>query len=197
MEGSAVSVFRQVPVGILPDWAIKQYVKIEPFADGAPRPGVVSFGSSSFGYDVRLGSTFKLFSAVHAEGLIVDPKKINDKAFVTVENDYCVIPPNHYALGESLEYFEIPRDVTVLCVGKSTYARCGVIANVTPLEASWRGKITIEISNSTPLPVKVYANEGICQLLFFRASAPCDVSYAEKSGVYQDQKGLTLPTVRQ
>jgi dCTP deaminase len=186
----------QVPYGLLPDWAIKAHVKIEPWSECAARPGVISYGVSSYGYDVRLGKKFKLFSAVHAEGLIVDPKALTDKAFVTVEADHCIIPPNHYALGETVEYFDIPRDVTVVCVGKSSYARAGVIVNVTPLEAEWRGHVTLEISNSTPLPVKLYAGEGICQMLFFRAEAPCDVSYADKRGVYQGQTGLTLPRVR-
>jgi dCTP deaminase len=188
---------RHIPYGILPDWAIEQYVQITPLSKNAPRPGVISYGTGSYGYDVRLGRRFKLFSAVHAEGLVVDPKKMNEKAFVDVEGDHCFIPPNHFALAESLEHFVIPRDVTVICLGKSTYARCGVIVNVTPLEADWAGKITIEISNSTPLPVKLYAEEGIAQLLFFRAEQQCDVSYADKKGIYQNQGGLTLPKVRE
>jgi dCTP deaminase len=188
---------REIPHGILPDWAIKKYVKIVPFAENAPRPGVISFGLGSYGYDVRLGSRYKLFSAVHAKGLIVDPKHVDDSAFVDIDDDHCIIPPNHYALAESMEYLEIPRDVTVICIGKSTYARSGIIANITPLEASWRGKITLEISNSTPLPVKLYSGEGVVQLLFFRAEQQCDVSYADKKGIYQDQTGLVTPRVRQ
>ena len=190
---------RIMPHGLLPDWAIREYVHIEPFSEGASRQGVISYGTSSYGYDVRLGRKFKLFSAVHAEGLIIDPKKMSGKAFVDVEGDYCIIPPNHYALAETMEYFEIPRDVTGIAVGKSTYARCGIIANITPLEAGWKGKLTIEVSNSTPLPVKLYAEEGICQLLFFRAEAACETSYAERKGggIYQDQAGLTLPKVRE
>ncbi|MCI0681656.1 MAG: dCTP deaminase [Gemmataceae bacterium] len=180
-------------MGLLADWQIRKLVKIEPFAEEAYRPGTVSFGVSSYGYDVRVGRHFKVFTNVY--GTVIDPKKFEPKAFVDIEGDFCVIPPNSFALAETVEYFEIPRDVLATCLGKSTYARCGIIVNVTPLEPEWRGRITIEISNTTPLPAKVYANEGIAQILFFKADAPCEKSYADKRGKYQDQKGLTLPFV--
>jgi dCTP deaminase len=180
-------------MGILSDWQIRQEIKIDPFAEGSLRPGTISYGLSSYGYDVRVGRHFKLFTDVY--GAIVDPKNFNTDAFVDLEADYCIIPPNSFALAETVEYFEIPRDILSICLGKSTYARCGVIVNVTPLEPEWRGKITIEISNTTPLPAKIYANEGIAQILFLRAEGVCRTSYADKKGKYQDQKGLTLPFV--
>src|SRR2546423_2387235 len=178
---------------VLPDWQIGRDVKIEPFAESAVRPGVISYGVSSYGYDVRVGRKFKVFTNVHCA--IVDPKNFNPASFVDVEGDSCLIPPNSFALAETVEYFEIPRDVLAICLGKSTYARCGVIVNVTPLEPEWRGKVTIEISNTTPLPAKIYANEGIAQILFHRTAAICEKSYADKKGKYQDQTGLTLPFV--
>lgn len=180
-------------MGLLPDWQIERDVKIEPFAASAVRPGTISYGLTSYGYDVRVGRHFKVFTNVY--GAVVDPKHFTPTAFVDIEADHCVIPPNSFALAETVEYFEIPRDILCVCVGKSTYARCGVIVNVTPLEPEWRGKITIEISNTTPLPAKIYANEGIAQILFFRGDAVCRTSYADKKGKYQDQKGLTLPFV--
>jgi dCTP deaminase len=180
-------------MGLLADWQIQRDIKIEPFADGSVRPGTISYGVTSYGYDVRVGRHFKVFTNVY--GAIIDPKNFNPSAFVDIEADFCVIPPNSFALAETVEYFEIPRDILCVCVGKSTYARCGIIVNVTPLEPEWRGKITIEISNTTPLPAKIYANEGIAQILFFRADAVCRTSYADKKGKYQDQKGLTLPFV--
>jgi len=180
-------------MGLLADWQIKKLVKIEPFAEEAHRPGVISYGVSSYGYDVRVGRHFKVFTNVY--GAVVDPKKFDPTAFVDIEADACVIPPNSFALAETVEYFEIPRNVLATCLGKSTYARCGIIVNVTPLEPEWRGKITIEISNTTPLPAKIYANEGIAQILFFKADEVCEKSYADKKGKYQDQKGLTLPFV--
>ena len=180
-------------MGLLADWQIKKDIKIEPFAEESFRQGVISFGVSSYGYDVRVGRHFKVFTNVY--GAVVDPKKFATNAFVDIEGDSCIIPPNSFALAETVEYFEIPRDILCVCVGKSTYARCGIIVNVTPLEPEWRGRITIEISNTTPLPAKVYANEGIAQILFFRAEAVCQTSYADKKGKYQDQKGLTLPFV--
>ncbi len=180
-------------MGLLPDWQIKRDVKIEPFADEQCRPGVISYGLSSYGYDVRVGRKFKVFTNVY--GALVDPKNFATNAFVDIEGDYCIIPPNSFALAETVETFEIPRDVLATCLGKSTYARCGIIVNVTPLEPEWRGKITIEISNTTPLPAKIYANEGIAQILFFKAEAVCEKSYSDKKGKYQDQKGLTLPFV--
>jgi dCTP deaminase len=180
-------------MGLLADWQIRQLVKIEPFAEESWRPGVISYGVSSYGYDVRVGRSFKVFTDVY--GAIVDPKQFNPRSFVDITDDVCIIPPNSFALAETVETFEIPRDVLATCLGKSTYARCGIIVNVTPLEPEWRGKITIEISNTTPLPAKIYANEGIAQILFFKADAVCAKSYADKKGKYQDQKGLTLPFV--
>jgi dCTP deaminase len=179
--------------GVLADWQIQKEVKIEPFAESAHRPGVISYGVSSYGYDVRVGRQFKVFT--NARCTVVDPKNFDRASFVDMEGDFCLIPPNSFALAETVETFEIPRDILSICVGKSTYARCGIIVNVTPLEPEWRGKITIEISNTTPLPAKIYANEGIAQILFLRADAVCKTSYGDKRGKYQDQKGLTLPFV--
>ena len=180
-------------MGLLADWQIRKEVKIEPFAEESLRPGVVSYGVSSYGYDVRVGRSFKVFTNVY--GAVIDPKKFDPSAFVDIDGDYCIIPPNSFTLAETVEYIEVPRSVLCICVGKSTYARCGIIVNVTPLEPEWRGKITIEISNTTPLPAKIYAGEGIAQILFFRADEVCKTSYADKKGKYQDQKGLTLPFV--
>lgn len=180
-------------MGILADWQIRREIKIEPFADSSSRPGVVSYGVSSYGYDVRVGRKFKVFTNVHCA--VVDPKHFDPTSFVDIEADHCLIPPNSFALAETVEYLEIPRDILGVCLGKSTYARCGIIVNVTPLEPEWRGKVTIEISNTTPLPAKIYSGEGIAQILFYRADAVCEVSYGDKRGKYQDQKGLTLPFV--
>ncbi|MCS7016037.1 MAG: dCTP deaminase [Gemmatales bacterium] len=179
---------------VLSDIQIQREIVIRPFAEGNARPGVISYGLSSYGYDVRVGRHFKVFTNVY--GAVVDPKNFSPTAFVDIEGDHCLIPPNSFALAESLEYFEIPRDVLAICVGKSTYARCGIIVNITPLEPEWRGKITLEISNTTPLPAKIYANEGIAQIVFLRAEQVCRISYADKKGKYQDQKGLTLPFVQ-
>ncbi len=180
-------------MGVLPDWEIQRDVVIRPFGEAAPRAGVISYGVSSYGYDVRVGRQFKVFTNVR--GAVVDPKKFDPAAFVDIEGDFCLIPPNSFALAETVEYLEIPRDIIAICVGKSTYARCGIIVNVTPLEPEWRGRVTLEISNTTPLPAKIYANEGIAQILFLRTEAVCQTSYADKKGKYQDQKGLTLPFV--
>jgi dCTP deaminase len=180
-------------VGVLPDWQIQSDIVIRPFAEGQLKPGTISYGVSSYGYDVRVGRHFKVFTNVRSA--VVDPKHFDSNSFVDVDGDYCLIPPNSFALAETVEYLEIPRDVLAICVGKSTYARCGIIVNVTPLEPEWRGKITLEISNTTPLPAKIYANEGIAQILFLRAEEVCQTSYADKKGKYQDQKGLTLPFV--
>lgn len=180
-------------MGVLPDWQIERDIKIEPFAKSEARQGVISYGVSSYGYDVRVGRHFKVFT--NARCAVVDPKNFDPASFVDIEGDSCLIPPNSFALAETVEYLEIPRDVIAVCVGKSTYARCGIIVNVTPLEPEWRGRVTIEISNTTPLPAKIYAGEGIAQILFLRAEAVCEVSYGDKRGKYQDQKGLTLPFV--
>ena len=189
-------------MGVLCDTQIRELVGIEPFEDGLRRPGKVSYGVSSYGYDVRVGSRFKVFTPVTRSGLVevVDPKRFTDEFMVEIDvaqagQDHIVIPPNSFALAETVEVFDVPRDILVICVGKSTYARCGLIVNVTPLEPEWRGKVTLEISNTTPLPAKVYANEGIAQMIFLRGERTCAVSYADKAGKYQDQAGLTLPKV--
>ena len=187
---------------VLCDTQIRELVGIEPFADNEKRPGAISYGVSSYGYDVRVGTLFKIFTPVARDGrqAVVDPKKFDDRSFVTVDTDetgedHVMIPPNSFALCETVETLTIPRDTLVICVGKSTYARCGIIVNVTPLEPEWRGKVTIEISNTTPLPAKIYANEGIAQMIFLKAERVCAVSYADKHGKYQDQTGLVLPKV--
>jgi dCTP deaminase len=164
---------------------------IEPFEDRQVRDGVVSYGLSSYGYDIRVANEFKVFTNINST--VVDPKNFDARSFVDVQADVCIIPPNSFALAKTVEYFRIPRDVLTVCVGKSTYARCGLIVNVTPFEPEWEGFVTLEISNTTPLPAKVYANEGIAQVLFFQSDEPCEVSYADKAGKYQKQQGLTLP----
>ncbi len=164
---------------------------IEPFSENQVREGVISFGVSSYGYDMRIAEEFKIFTNINST--IVDPKGFDPRSFVDFKGDVCIIPPNSFALGHSVEYFRIPRDVLVICLGKSTYARCGLVVNVTPLEPEWEGHVTIEISNTTPLPARIYANEGIAQLLFIQGSEVCETSYADKSGKYQAQKGITLP----
>ncbi len=181
-------------MGVLPDWQIERDVKIDPLASSESRPGRISYGLTSYGYDVRVGRRFKVFTNVY--GTVVDPKNFDPQSFVDIEADFCVIPPNSFALAETVEYLEIPRNVIGICVGKSTYARCGIIVNVTPLEPEWRGRITIEISNTTPLPAKIYAGEGIAQILFVEGAGLCRTSYADKKGKYQDQPGLTLPFVQ-
>jgi dCTP deaminase len=164
---------------------------IDPFEDRQVREGVVSYGLSSYGYDIRVADEFKVFTNINST--VVDPKNFDARSFVDVKADVCIIPPNSFALAKTVEYFRIPRDVLTVCVGKSTYARCGLIVNVTPFEPEWEGFVTLEISNTTPLPAKVYANEGIAQVLFFQGDEPCEVSYADKKGKYQGQQGLTLP----
>ncbi len=166
---------------------------IEPFVDSQVRAGVISYGLSSYGYDIRVADEFKVFTNVHST--IVDPKGFDPRSMVDVRGEVCIIPPNSFALARSVEYIRVPRDVLVICLGKSTYARCGIIVNVTPLEPEWEGHITIEISNTTPLPAKIYANEGIAQLIFLQADEPCQVSYADKKGKYQRQRGIVLPKV--
>jgi len=164
---------------------------IEPFEGRQMREGVISYGVSSYGYDMRVAREFKIFTNVLNS--IVDPKAFDPRSFVEFEGDVCIVPPNSFALARSVEYFRIPRDVVTICVGKSTYARCGVITNVTPFEPEWEGFVTLEISNTTPLPARIYANEGIAQVLFFKGDEPPEVSYADKKGKYQGQKGVTLP----
>lgn len=166
---------------------------IYPFEEKQNRKGVISYGLSSYGYDARVSNEFKIFTNIDSS--IVDPKNFCDKGFVTRHTDVCIIPPNSFVLATTVEYFKIPRDVLVVCVGKSTYARCGIIVNVTPLEPEWEGHVTLEFSNTTPLPAKIYANEGACQFLFLKGETVCDVSYADKSGKYMDQRGVTLPVV--
>lgn len=166
---------------------------IEPFEESLVRPGVISYGLSSYGYDIRVADEFKVFTDVYST--VVDPKNFDPRSFVDVRGEVCVIPPNSFALARSVEYFRIPRNVLVVCVGKSTYARCGIIVNVTPLEPEWEGYLTLEISNTTPLPAKIYAYEGIAQVLFFEADEVCERSYREKGGRYQKQQGITIPRV--
>ena len=182
-------------MGLKPDHWIQKMVKehkmIEPFADRQVRDGVISFGVSSYGYDIRVADEFKIFTNVYSA--IVDPKKFVTESMVDYKGDVCVIPPNSFALARTIEYFRIPRSVLTICVGKSTYARCGIIVNVTPFEPEWEGYVTLEISNTTPLPAKIYANEGIAQVLFFEADEGCEVSYADKKGKYQKQEEIVLP----
>jgi dCTP deaminase len=168
---------------------------IEPFAEAQVREGAISYGVSSYGYDMRVAGEFRVFTNVYSS--VVDPKAFDSQSFVEFAGDVCVIPPNSFALARSIEYFRIPRDVLTLCVGKSTYARCGIITNVTPFEPQWEGHVTLEISNTTPLPAKIYANEGIAQVLFFEADPDdvCEVSYADRQGKYQAQRGVTLPRI--
>jgi dCTP deaminase len=168
-----------------------EHKMIEPFEDRQVREGVISYGLSSYGYDIRVANEFKVFTNINST--VVDPKNFDARSFVDVKTDICIIPPNSFALAKTVEYFRIPRDVLTVCVGKSTYARCGLIVNVTPFEPEWEGFVTLEISNTTPLPARVYANEGIAQVLFFQSDEPCEVSYADKKGKYQKQQGLTLP----
>jgi dCTP deaminase len=169
----------------------REHGMIEPFVDDQVRQGVISYGVSSYGYDVRVGNEFKVFTNVY--NTVVDPKSFDPRSFVDIVADECIIPPNSFALASTIEYFRIPRDILTVCLGKSTYARCGIIVNVTPFEPEWEGHVTIEISNTTPLPAKIYANEGIAQVLFFQGDEPCEKSYKDKKGKYQAQRGVTLP----
>ena len=163
---------------------------ISPFENSQIRDGVISYGVSSFGYDLRISNEFKIFTNIN--NTVVDPKNFDPKSFVDLVSDICIVPPNSFALGRSVEYFKIPRNVLTICLGKSTYARCGIVVNVTPFEPEWEGYVTLEISNTTPLPAKIYANEGIAQVLFFEGEEP-RVSYKDKKGKYQSQVGITLP----
>ncbi|MGB9896319.1 dCTP deaminase [Thermanaerothrix sp.] len=182
-------------MGLKPDhWIRKMALEhgmIEPFVDHQVRTGVISYGLSSYGYDIRVADEFKIFTNVFSA--MVDPKDFDPKSMVDFKGEVCVIPPNSFALGRTVEYFRIPRNVLTVCLGKSTYARCGIIVNVTPFEPEWEGYVTLEISNTTPLPAKIYANEGIAQVLFFEADEVCEVSYADKKGKYQKQSGIYLP----
>jgi len=184
-------------MGLKPDHWIQKMVKehrmIEPYADRQVREGVISFGVSSYGYDIRVADEFKIFTNVFSK--IVDPKEFVTESMVDYKGDVCIIPPNSFALARTIEYFRIPRSVLTVCVGKSTYARCGIIVNVTPFEPEWEGFVTLEISNTTPLPAKIYANEGIAQVLFFEADEECEVSYADKKGKYQKQVEIVLPKI--
>jgi dCTP deaminase len=164
---------------------------INPFSEKQVREGVISYGLSSYGYDLRVADEFKIFTNVN--NALVDPKNFDEKSFVNVTTDICIVPPNSFALARSVEYFKIPRSILTICVGKSTYARCGIIVNVTPFEPEWEGFVTLEISNTTPLPARIYANEGLCQILFFESDEICETSYADRKGKYQAQKGIVLP----
>ncbi|WP_432773789.1 dCTP deaminase [Francisella salimarina] len=173
----------------------QEHNMIEPFEAGqikvSSNQKIVSYGTSSYGYDVRCADEFKIFTNINSS--IVDPKSFDDKNFVDFKGDVCIIPPNSFALARTVEKFKIPRDTLVVCLGKSTYARCGIIVNVTPLEPEWEGYVTLEFSNTTPLPAKIYANEGVAQMLFFQSDEECETSYADKGGKYQGQVGVTLP----
>lgn len=182
-------------MAIMPDHWIRDMARkhrmIEPFVEKQQREGLISFGLSSYGYDARVADEFMIFTNV--DSAIVDPKQFSDAGFVRRRTDVCVIPPNSFALARTIEYFRIPRDILVICLGKSTYARCGLIVNVTPLEPEWEGHVTLEISNTTPLPARVYANEGLCQFLFLKGDSACEISYADRGGKYMGQTGVTLP----
>ena len=171
----------------------REHGMIEPFVDEQVRAGVVSYGLSSYGYDIRVADEFKVFTNIN--NTVIDPKDFDPQSFVDIKKDVCIVPPNSFALARTIEYFRIPRDVLTICLGKSTYARCGIIVNVTPFEPEWEGFVTLEISNTTPLPSKIYANEGIAQVLFFQSDEPCERSYSDKKGKYLKQTGVTLPKV--
>jgi dCTP deaminase len=176
----------------------KEHAMINPFVDSQVKmsqkgAGLISFGVSSYGYDARVSDEFKIFTNV--DSATVDPKNFSTQSFVDRKTDVCIIPPNSFALARTVEYFKVPEDVLVVCVGKSTYARCGIIVNVTPLEPGWEGHVTLEFSNTTPLPAKIYANEGACQFLFFQGNEKCEVSYKSRAGKYMGQQGVTLPKI--
>lgn len=182
-------------MAVMPDHWIREMAAtqgmIEPFAETLKRDGVISYGLSSYGYDARVSNEFKIFTNV--DSAIVDPKDFSTKSFVDRPGEICIVPPNSFALARTVEYFRIPRDVIVICLGKSTYARCGIIVNVTPLEPEWEGHVTLEFSNTTPLPAKIYANEGACQFIFLKGDSACEVSYRDRAGKYMGQRGVTLP----
>ena len=171
----------------------REHGMIEPFVDTQVSAGIVSYGLSSYGYDIRVADEFKIFTNIN--NTVIDPKNFDPRSFVDIKADVCIVPPNSFALARTIEYFRIPRDVLTVCLGKSTYARCGIIVNVTPFEPEWEGFVTLEISNTTPLPAKIYANEGIAQVLFFQSDEVCERSYADKKGKYQQQTGVTLPKI--
>jgi dCTP deaminase len=171
----------------------REHDMINPFAESQVREGVISYGVSSYGYDLRVADEFKIFTNVNTT--IVDPKHFDAKSLVEFRGSVCIVPPNSFALARSVEYFKIPRSVLTVCVGKSTYARCGIIVNVTPLEPEWEGYVTLEISNTTPLPARVYSNEGLCQIVFFESAELCETSYKDKKGKYQAQQGIVLPKI--
>ncbi len=170
-----------------------EHEMIRPFEEKQVREGVISYGLSSYGYDLRVADEFKIFTNVNST--IVDPKKFDERSFVEFKGPACIVPPNSFALARSVEYFKIPRNVLTICVGKSTYARCGIIVNVTPLEPEWEGFVTLEISNTTPLPARVYSNEGLCQIIFLESDESCETSYKDKKGKYQAQQGIVLPKI--
>ena len=168
---------------------------ITPYQENLIRPGIISYGVSPYGYDLRVANEYKIFTNVNNS--IVDPKKFDEKSFVDFKGDVCIVPANSFALARSVEYFKIPRNILTICVGKSTYARCGIIVNVTPFEPEWEGHVTLEISNTTPLPAKIYSNEGLCQVLFFESDEECDISYKDKQGKYDGQTGITIPMMKE
>jgi dCTP deaminase len=171
----------------------REHKMIEPFVESQVRGSAISYGVSSYGYDIRVADEFKVFTNIN--NTVIDPKNFDPRSFVDVKTDVCIVPPNSFALARTIEYFRIPRDVLTICLGKSTYARCGIIVNVTPFEPEWEGTVTLEISNTTPLPAKIYANEGIAQVLFFQSDEACEMSYKDKKGKYQAQTGVTLPKI--
>src|SRR5204862_4611427 len=171
----------------------REHGMIEPFEDRQVREGVVSYGLSSYGYDIRVADEFKVFTNIN--NTVIDPKNFDPRSFVDVKTDVCIVPPNSFALARTIEHFRIPRDVLTVCLGKSTYARCGLIVNVTPLEPEWEGHVTLEFSNTTPLPAKIYANEGVAQVIFIESDEVCETSYRDRGGKYQGQKGVTLPRI--
>ncbi len=183
-------------MGLKPDHWIRKMAReqgmIEPFEENQVREGVISYGVSSYGYDIRVADEFKIFTP-NPYNTVVDPKHLDERSLMSFKGEMCIVPPNSFALAVTVEYFRIPRGVLTICLGKSTYARCGIITNVTPFEPGWEGYVTLEISNTTPLPAKIYANEGIAQVLFFEADEPCEVSYADRKGKYNKQTGITLP----
>jgi dCTP deaminase len=179
------------------NWIKKMSLETEmiaPFSDKQIKAGSISYGLSSYGYDIRVADEYKIFTNVNNS--IIDPKNFDANSFVDFKGDICIVPPNSFALARSVEYFRIPRDVLTICLGKSTYARCGIIVNVTPFEPEWEGYVTLEISNTTPLPAKIYSNEGLCQVIFFQSDEQCITSYKDKNGKYQKQSGITLPSIK-